>query len=41
MVMANEVEGIKFAGVKKDNHSTYMPRDADGGVIKLIKRLFL
>ena len=29
MVMAGKVEGIKFVGVKKDNHSTYKP--IDGG----------
>ena len=28
LVEAGEVEGIKFVGVRKDNHSTYIPTDA-------------
>ena len=31
MVEAGEVEGIKFVGVRKDNHSTYMPTSNGGG----------
>ena len=40
MVLSGEVEGIKFAGVRKDNHSTYIPTSAGGGISGLFSKLF-
>ena len=45
MVVAGEIDGIKFAGVRKDNHSTYMPAGVvgntdGGGFIRYIRKLF-
>lgn len=41
MVVAGEIEGIKFVGVRKDNHSTYIPTGSSGGgVFGLFKRIF-
>ena len=45
MVEAGEVESIKFVGVRKDNHSTYMPTGASetsngSGFLGCIRKIF-
>ena len=45
MVVAKEVEGIRFVGVRKDNHSTYVSTNASGasnggGFSGFFRRLF-
>ena len=41
MVIAGEIEGIKFVGVRKDNHSTYIPTGNTGGSVSgFFRRIF-
>lgn len=40
MVMQGEVDGIRFVGIRKDNHSTYIPVGAGGGLGGFFRRLF-
>ena len=40
MVQAGEVDGIKFAGIRNDNHSTYTPAGAGGGLGNFFRNLF-
>ena len=40
MVIQGDVDGIRFAGIRKDNHSTYIPDGAGGGLGGFFRRLF-
>ena len=40
IVEAGQVDGIKFAGKRKDSHSTYMPAGMGKGIGGLIRGLF-
>lgn len=42
VVMAGEIDGIKYIGKKTDNHSTYASTSPDSGsdILKFIRRLF-
>lgn len=40
MVMAGKVDGIKFVGIRKDNHSTYFPTvNSNSGIIGFFRRI--
>lgn len=41
IVVSGEIDGIKFVGVRKDNHSMYVPiANSGGGLSRLFRQIF-